>query len=397
MNSNRRLTTMSLFSAVVGGLVVVLMVGLLGVGSETTTKTVVTQSPLGGGGTTQNADTVNAPLTAAAIYKRDAPGVVYITAQVNQPATQSPFGQQGAQQGTATGSGFVIDNKGYILTNAHVVAGSTKTTVQFSDKKPLDAKVVGRDTSSDLALLKIDPTGLNLHPLVLGSAKSLQVGDPTIAIGNPFGLDRTLTTGVVSALQRQIKSPNGFAIDNVIQTDAAINPGNSGGPLLDATGKVIGINSQIETGGGSNGNVGIGFAVPIDTAKALIPQLQSQGTVQHAYLGLSSISVDDTFKKLNLPVTAGALIESVQSGSPASKAGIRAGDVQAQINGQSVQLGGDIIVAINGKPVKTSDQLVTRISDNKPGDTVTVTVIRDGKKKDIQVKLGQRPNTTVTG
>src|SRR5207237_323515 len=170
-----------------------------------------------------------------------------------------------SQRGEATGSGFVIDKNGTIATNAHVIAGAVKVTVQLADNKVVNAKVLGKDTSSDLALLKINPDGLDLHPLSLGSSKDVHVGDPTIAIGNPFGLDRTLTTGVVSALQREIKAPNNFTIDHVIQTDAAINPGNSGGPLLDALGRVIGITSQIATGGGGNGNVGIGFAVPINT------------------------------------------------------------------------------------------------------------------------------------
>lgn len=391
------------FSALAGGLIAVLLVAVFGVGSRTTTKTVIQQAPLTNAGTTRPAGDVKAGLTPADIYKRDAPGVVYITARVVQQGSAQAdpfgFGQPGSQQGTATGSGFVIDKSGYILTNAHVVDGSVKTTVQFSDKKTVDAKIVGRDTSSDVALLKVNADGLDLHPLALGTARDLQVGDPTVAIGNPFGLDRTLTTGVVSALQRQISSPNGFKIDNVIQTDAAINPGNSGGPLLDAAGRVIGINSQIETGGSgsSGGNVGIGFAVPIDTAKQLVPQLKADGTIKRAYLGLTSLTIDGSLAQLNLPVKQGALVQSVQSGSPAAKAGLRGGNIDAQVNGQAIQLGGDIIVSVDGTDVKTSDDLVNAISDKKPGDTVTVTVLRSGKKTEIQVKLGQRPNQTLQG
>src|SRR3954468_19994908 len=264
-----------------GGLVAVL---LLAVGIDTnskTTTTVVQQAPISAT-KAASADTTG-QFTPREIYKRDAPGVVFIRSSVVQ-RTQSPFDMFPTEQrGEATGSGFVIDRNGNILTNAHVIDGAVKVTVQFSDNKSVDAKIVGKDVSSDIALLKVDTDGLALHPLSLGSAKSVQVGDPTIAIGNPFGLDRTLTTGVVSALQREIQAPNGFKIDNVIQTDAAINPGNSGGPLLDATGKVIGINSQIATGGsGSNGNVGIGFAVPIDTARKELPQLKKGATVQRA-------------------------------------------------------------------------------------------------------------------
>src|SRR3954468_11360239 len=264
-----------------GGLVAVL---LLAVGIDTnskTTTTVVQQAPISA--TKASSDDSSGQFTPREIYKRDAPGVVFIRSSVVQ-RTQSPFDMFPTEQrGEATGSGFVIDRNGNILTNAHVIDGAVKVTVQFSDNKSVDAKIVGKDVSSDIALLKVDPDGLDLHPLNLGSAKDVQVGDPTIAIGNPFGLDRTLTTGVVSALQREIRAPNGFTIRDVIQTDAAINPGNSGGPLLDATGKVIGINSQIATGGsGSNGNVGIGFAVPIDTARKELPQLKKGATVQRA-------------------------------------------------------------------------------------------------------------------
>ena len=232
----------------------------------TKTTTVVQQAPLSSSSPV-SADRRSTALTPREIYKRDASGVVFMRSEIVQ-RSQSPFDLFPTEQrGEATGSGFVIDKDGDILTNAHVIDGAVKVTVQFSDTHTVTARIVGKDTSSDLALLKVDPDGLDLHPLTLGSAKDVQVGDPTVAIGNPFGLDRTLTTGVVSALQREIKAPNGFSIRDVIQTDAAINPGNSGGPLLDATGRVIGINSQIETGGGGNGNVGIGFAVPIDTAE----------------------------------------------------------------------------------------------------------------------------------
>ena len=211
--------------------------------------------------------------------------MVFIRSQVVERGS-SPFDLFGGQQSenVSTGSGFVVDGQGFILTNAHVVDGATDVRVSFSDNKTREARVVGKDQSTDLAVLKVDPAGLDLRPLELGDSKTVQVGDPTVAIGNPFGLDRTLTTGVISALQRRISAPNGFGIDNVIQTDAAINPGNSGGPLIDAAGRVIGINSQIATGGGgtsgsSGGSIGIGFAVPVNTAKEVIPQLKSEGRV----------------------------------------------------------------------------------------------------------------------
>ncbi|HEU0318146.1 MAG TPA: trypsin-like peptidase domain-containing protein [Solirubrobacteraceae bacterium] len=388
-----RSTVRSFSAALLGGALVAVALLVVGVGGGgNTTTTIVQQAPLtaASGGSASSSG-----LTPREIYKRAAPGVVFVRAAVSQQ-TQSPFDLGPlSQQGEATGSGFVIDKNGTILTNAHVIDGAQKVTVQFEDQSIVDAKVIGKDLNSDLALLTVAPDGLTLDPLPLGDSKNVQVGDPTIAIGNPFGLDRTLTTGVVSALQRQIKAPNGFQIDNVIQTDAPINPGNSGGPLIDATGKVIGVNSQIETGGGS-GSVGIGFAVPIDTAKQVIPQLEHGGTIQRAYLGLTSLTIDGTLGALGLPVKAGALVESINSGSPAEKAGIRAGTVSSQINGGPIQLGGDIIVAVDGKPVTAANDLGTLISAHKPGESVTIELIRGTKHQTVTVKLGTRPNTVAT-
>ncbi len=232
-------------------------------------------------------------MSAHEIYERTAPSVVKVTSTIVRQS-ESPFGfGESAQQGTATGSGFVIDSNGTLLTNWHVVENASKVTVSFEHSKTVEAHVVGKNPSQDIAVLKIPTEGLSLHPLTLGNSSSVEVGEPVVAIGNPFGLSRTLTTGVISALQREITAPNGFAIDNVLQTDAPINPGNSGGPLLNAKGQVIGITSQIETGGGgSDGNIGIGFAVPINTAKAELPELEKNGSVQTAYLGVEMISID---------------------------------------------------------------------------------------------------------
>jgi S1-C subfamily serine protease len=372
-----------------GGAAVVAVTG--GDGGKTTT--VVQQAPVAA---TANTSTTDAGLTPRDIYKRDAPGVVYIRAEIVQ-RTESPFFLMPSEQrGEATGSGFVIDQDGDILTNAHVVEGAVKVSVQFSDSKSVSAKVVGRDPSSDLALLKVDPDGLDLTPLTLGSAKGLQVGDPTIAIGNPFGLDRTLTTGVVSALQRRIQAPNGFAIRDVIQTDAAINPGNSGGPLLDAAGRVIGINSQIATGGTGEGNVGIGFAVPIDTAKDALPALKEGHAVERAQLGVTTATIDDSLAPLNLPVKSGVLVQSVQHDSPADKAGLRGGDISAQINGSDIQIGGDIITKVDGKTVATADELANEIQGHKPGDKVKITYLREGDSHDADVTLGKQPTSTTT-
>ncbi len=385
MKTSRSAWPIALFSALLGGVVAVALAGALGVGG-TDTKTVVQQAPLSNLRTASDEE----GLTARDIYKRDAPGVVFISANVVQQS-DSPFGFPQQQQGQATGSGFVIDRQGVILTNAHVVDGATKVTVRFQDKKVADAKILGKDRSTDLAVLKVDPEGIDLKPLQLGSAKDVQVGDPVVAIGNPFGLDRTLTTGVVSAKQREISGLNGFTISDVIQTDAAINPGNSGGPLIDAAGRVIGINSQIETGGsGSSGNVGIGFAVPIDTARKLLPELK-QGSVNTGYLGVTTRTVDTQLKGLNLPVDRGALVLAVQPGSPAAQAGIKGGSIQAQLEGENVTLGGDIIVRADGKTVTSSEQLSTYVSSKRQGDEVKFQLVRDGKSKTVTVKLGQRP------
>jgi S1-C subfamily serine protease len=387
MQTPRSILPIALVSGVIGGGLVAGAVAVLDVGGSKTT-TVVQQAPLA----TSNANQQDGnALTARDIYKRDAPGVAFITAQIVQ-RTSSPFdfGIPQEQQGTSTGSGFVLDKDGTIATNAHVVDGATKVSVRFGDGQAHPARILGVDKSTDLALLKIDPKGVDLHPLALGSSHGLQVGDPTIAIGNPFGLDRTLTTGVVSALQRRIKAPNGFTIDNVIQTDAAINPGNSGGPLLDATGRVVGINSQIETGSAGNGNVGIGFAIPIDTIKQKLGDLKTKGTVQYAYLGVSSQTVDSSFSGL-LPVKSGALVQTVTPGSPAAKAGLKGGNINAQVGGTPVALGGDIITKVDDQDVKSADDLSSIVSRHKAGDKVEISYIRDGKTQTTEVTLAKRP------
>ena len=387
MTNPRSLWPVALFSALLGGVVAVGLGAALGIGgTDTTTTTVVQSGALVGPRAASDGETA---LTARDIYKRDAPGVVFIRANVTKQAS-SPFGAPQQQQGQATGSGFVIDKAGRILTNAHVVDGATKIKVTFQDDKTVEAEVLGADRSTDIALLKVDPDDLDLRPLGLGSSKDVQVGDPVVAIGNPFGLNRTLTTGVVSALQRQITGLNGFSIDNVIQTDAAINPGNSGGPLIDATGEVIGINSQIETGGSGGGNVGIGFAVPIETARKLLPELE-KGKVSTGYLGISGITIDDMLSGLNLPVKSGVLVDTVQPKSPAADAGIEGGEIPAQVDGATVRLGGDIIVAVDGRPITTSQSLTSAIADKRKGDKVKITIVRDGKKKTVSATLAERP------
>ena len=383
-------------SALLGGAVVVAVVAAFG-GLSEGSSTVTTVQALPAAPT--NASTRTLGLTPHEIYVRDAPGVAFVTSTIVQKS-ESPFnlfgGGEAQRQGTATGSGIVIDSNGTILTNYHVVENAIKVTVSFEKGKTVEATVVGKDPSNDLAVLRIHPDGVTLHPLALGNSASAQVGDPVYAIGNPFDLQRTLTTGVVSALQREITAPNGFTISNVLQTDAPINPGNSGGPLLDALGRVIGINSQIETGGSGGGSVGIGFAVPINTAKAEIAQLEKGGTLRGAYLGLTSLTVDGSLSALNLPVKSGALVQTVQKGTPAEKAGIHGGTITTE-NGQ-IAVGGDIIVGIDGKAVNSSEELSNAIGAKKPGDVVSIELKRANGQggyasKTVSVTLGTRPDS----
>lgn len=383
-----------------GGVVVAVIAATVGLNGSTKTEKVVTEvqsQPIA----PSNASQSNAGLTPHQIYEMDAPGVVYVQSTVVRKAEASPFGFGGeSEEGTASGSGIVISKEGLILTNWHVVENAVKVTVQVNEHgSSVEAKVVGKNPSDDLALLKVPAGGLTLHPLKLGDSSAVQVGDPVLAIGNPFNLDRTLTTGVVSALQREITAPNGFTISNVIQTDAPINPGNSGGPLLNGKGEVIGINSQIETGGsGSNGNIGIGFAVPINTAKQQLPLLEKGGTVRGAYLGVETLTIDGTLSALNLPVNEGALVTKVFAGTPAAKAGIKGPSVEAQTANGTVPLGGDIIVGVDGKKIGSAEALGESISAKKPGDKVKIELVRPsggGKYADktLEVTLGQRPNS----
>jgi len=326
-------------------------------------------------------------LTVNEIYKRDGPGVVFISAQITRQQ-ESPFGFPQEQRGQATGSGFVIDKDGHVLTNAHVVEGGEKIEVKFSDEKTVDARLLGSDSSTDVALLKVGRRDLP-KPLALGDSAKVEVGDAVVAIGNPFGLDRTVTTGIVSALQRQLEAPNGFAIDNVIQTDAAINPGNSGGPLLDSLGRVIGINSQIATGGGS-GSIGIGFAVPINTAKRVGDQLREKGRVEHAFLGISGVPISKAMaENLNLPTDRGELIQ--EASGPARKGGVKGGDTPVSLGGADIVLGGDVLVGIDGRRVGAMDDVIGIVNDKQPGDEVTLELLRGSDQRSVKVKLGDRP------
>jgi S1-C subfamily serine protease len=396
----KRMFAIPLVSAVIGGgLVVAVIAAAGGLGENKTVVTTVQEAPASTATPSNASQQSGGALTPHQVYVKDAPGVAYVTSTIVQKS-ESPFlfGGEAQRQGTATGSGIVIDTNGTILTNYHVIENAVKVMVSFKKGQTVEAQVVGKDPSNDLAVLRIHPDGLTLHPLSLGNSSAAQVGDPVYAIGNPFDLERTLTTGVVSALQREITAPNGFTINNVLQTDAPINPGNSGGPLLNTAGQVIGINSQIETGGSSTGSVGIGFAVPIDTAKSEIAQLEKGGTVRGAYLGLTSLTIDGSLSALNLPAKSGALVQSVQKGSAAEKAGIKGGTISTNVENGQVAVGGDIIREVDGKPIASSEDLSSVIGAKKPGQTVTVKLERaDGHggyvPKTVKVTLGTRPNS----
>src|SRR4051794_36277599 len=375
-------------SAVLGGGVVAAALLGTGVVDHGETTTVYRQSPLASATTATHGSDTGA-LTARDIYKRDAPGVAFIRSRV-LGTSSSPYDVYG-DDSEATGSGFALDDEGHVLTNAHVVDHATAVTVTFGNRSR-SATIVGKDESTDLALLKVDPHGLRFKPLALGESKSVQVGDPTVAIGNPFGFSRTLTTGVVSALQRKIRAPDDYTIENVIQTDAAINPGNSGGPLIDAGGRVIGINSQIATGGSGNGSVGIGFAVPIDTAKQVVRELKAHGRVERPWLGVDFVAIDPSLRQLGVKQDHGLLVQGVKAGGPAARAGLTGGDQGVTLTtGEQLLIGGDVVIALDGTPTSDADDLRKALGAHKPGDTVRLEVVRDGQQRTVEVTLGNRP------
>jgi len=325
------------------------------------------------------------------IYERSGPGVVQITSTIGSSTSSSGQFQESSE---ALGSGFVLDKEGHIVTNYHVIDGATLIEVRFSNDDTLKATLVGSDPSTDVALLKVDASARALTPLALADSDRIKVGDAVVAIGNPFGLERTVTAGIVSALQRAVKAPNGYSIDHVIQTDAPINHGNSGGPLLNTRGDVIGITSQIETGGSGDGNVGIGFAVPSNTVKSVIGQLLASGKVEHAYLGVAAVEVtSDVANSFHLPVTKGLVIQTVSPGSGAAGAGLKAGNQQVVIAGESFRMGGDVIVVADGKSVSTIDELRDVVAAHKPGDKIQLKIYRGDSAKIVTVTLGRQPTS----
>ena len=384
----RQSSASHLVSGALGGLIAVVVGAILiATGVIDTGDTVVRDEgdrPTAAGGDERGSSSGQ---TVNEIYRRTDAGVAFIEARGGS-AGRSPIpGLPTPEDGRASGSGFAIDREGHVVTNAHVVEGAEEVRVRFGDQDLVRAKVRGSDPSTDLALLKVDPGKVKLRPIPLGNSKDVRVGDQAIAIGNPFGLEHTVTTGIVSALQRSIEAPNGFSIENAIQTDASINPGNSGGPLLNGDGRVIGINAQIATGGGSNGSVGIGFAIPIDLAKRIVPQLKATGEVEHAYIGVTTAPVPQEAR--GLPTRDGALVQDVAPGSPAEKAGFRAG--RGKETADRIVLGGDLIVRVDGVPIKEPPDVAQAIADNKPGDRVEIEYYRGKRLRKVTVTLGERP------
>jgi S1-C subfamily serine protease len=357
----------------------------------------------GGGGSGADAGTQSEPaqqvvvetaatgFDAAKVYREASPGVVTI---------RSIFGSAGA----AEGSGFVLNTDGEIVTNAHVVTDESSGTrkpakevfVEFPDRNVVAAKILGFDPFADVALLEVEPDGFALHPLELGNDGDLQVGQPVAAIGSPFGEQQSLSSGIISATDRSVKSLTQFQIEGAIQTDASINPGNSGGPLLDAGARVLGINEQIESDSGSNS--GVGFAVPISAIKRSVAQLQENGSAEYAYIGVSSQALyPQLADKLGLDTTFGGLLAEVVPGGPADKAGLQGGDEKLRFQAGEYRSGGDVILQVDGRDVVQPDDLAHLIASKKPGETVTLTVLRDGEKKQIEVTLGKRPDSVGGG
>ena len=327
------------------------------------------------------------------IYRRLAPGVVTVIS-VFEGDVLGAAGEEGSGQG----SGFLLDGEGRVATNAHVVTTRSATGferaqrvfVEFSDGNRVPARIVGEDPNADVALLEIETGGLTLTPLRIGRSQGIEVGEPVLAIGSPFGEPQSLSVGVVSALNRNIESLTRFQIGNAIQTDAAINPGNSGGPLLDARGRVVGINAQIKSDSG--GGEGVGFAIPADAVRRSLAELREDGRVSYGYLGVSTLVLwPQAARKLGLDVRGGAAVQNVEPGSPAEEAGLRAGDGQLEFQATAIPTGADVIVGVDGTRLTRTDDLADVISSRRAGERVRLRLIRDGERRTVVVELGQRP------
>jgi len=382
-------------AALAGGTVAVVGAMLVGTGEHTTTiRELVEPTPFSPSNVSQSK---GGPLSIRDIYKLDAPGVVQVTTtqKVKLPQTDwfgNPFGLPDTEVQRSLGSGFVMDKAGYIITNYHVIGDAKDVHVSFSNSDSMTAEVIGKDPATDVALLKVRASSRALKALRLGDSDGIQVGDQVAAIGNPLGYDRSITLGIISALHRSLMSPQGTPIDRVIQTDAALNHGNSGGPLLNAEGEVIGVSSAISTGDtGAQGNIGIGFAIPINTVKDVVAELKTQGHVDHPSLGVVTRPVTSSMARIfSLPVNRGLLVESVAPGSGAERAGLHGGTDQVVVEGESYQLGGDVITKADGMNVSTVERLREIVAAHKPGESVSLEFFRKAEKLSADVKLGRQ-------
>jgi S1-C subfamily serine protease len=377
----------ALVAAVIGGLITALFlyVGVIGLDEDSSDVTIKEAPPSEGSSETSGGSMSS---SVRDVYTHDGPGVVSV--DVASSAT-----------GPGGGSGFVVDETGHIVTNQHVVGGAEEVSVRFASGDRRDAKIVGEDPSTDVAVIKVEAPEEMLRPLTLGNSDSVGVGDPVIAIGNPLNVGISVTTGIVSGTERPIKAPNNFTIDGAVQTDAAINPGNSGGPLLDASGNVIGVNSQILSEDG--GFQGVGFAVPIDTVKSVVKQLIESGTVVHGYIGVqmfpegidglmayTGISAEELKERFGLPAN-GAIVSEVTPDGPADKAGIRGGE-EEEIEGIPVPMG-DVITEIEGERVSSPDDVIAVVNAREPGDEISLTIVTpDEGERQVKLTVGTRPD-----
>jgi S1-C subfamily serine protease len=387
-----------LVAAVAGGGVALAGASVVGVGKETTTVREVVPDFASSPSNVAEART-DSGLTLRDIYKKNAPGVVQVTStmKVQLPRNTfygNPFGLPGTQVQRSLGSGFVIDKAGYIVTNYHVVGSAQSVQVSFSNSDSMKAQIVGKDPSTDIALLKVAASSRALKPLQLGNSDAVEVGDQVAAIGNPFGYDRSISAGIVSALQRSLTAPNGSPIDRVIQTDAPLNHGNSGGPLLNAQGEVIGVSSAVATGDTGTESAGIGFAIPTNTVIDVVAQLKAHGRVDHPLLGVLGRPINEGIaKRFQLPADRGLLVEGVVPGSGAEKVGLRGGSTQIVVEGESYQLGGDLIVKVGGVDIASTERLREVVAQHRPGDTLKVEYFRGSERRSVDVRLGRQPPT----
>jgi S1-C subfamily serine protease len=350
--------------------------------SDEGTRTVI--RPAAAAQNAEPAASTSESMSVSEIYEKTSKSVVEITSISSQ---STPFGGQ-EEQARGQGSGFVYDAEGHIVTNQHVVDGAQTVSVRFWDGSTYDGTVVGSDPSTDLAVVKVDAPANVLEPLAVGKSDDLTVGEPVVALGSPFGLEGTVTSGIVSALHRQMTAPNNFTINDSIQTDAAINHGNSGGPLVNGAGEVVGVNAQIESESG--GSDGIGFAIPSKTVESIVPQIIADGSVEHAYLGVGVAEINQSVAD-ELGIPAGVELTDVRDGGPAAAAGLRAATGSGTVDGQSYPTGGDVITAVDGKAVKTGAELQNAVDAKKPGDSMSITYTRGGQSHTVEITLGTRP------